>query len=120
VREDVGIVRRQRLELVRRADEGQAGYPCNTLGKGTRKLWRCVQSGADRSTALCQGIKVLYAFAQPRDAVRDLRGVTLEFLTERQWRCVLGVGAADLHDLRERALFPDELAVQFGKRRDQL
>jgi hypothetical protein len=60
---------------------------------------RRVEAGADGGAALRQfhqrGQGLLYA----RDAVLDLLGIAAELLAERQRRCILRVGAADLDDL---------------------
>ena len=52
-----------------------------------------------------------------RDAALDLRGVAGEFLAERERRCVLGVGAADLDDPRERPGLFLQRVLQMRQRR---
>src|SRR5207253_5743024 len=104
----------------RRAGEWQASDRGDAFCKRARELRRGVESGADSSAALRQWIKMAQAFTQSRDAVPDLGRVAGEFLTQRQRRGVLGMGAADFHDFRERTLLLDELTVKFGERWDQL
>ena len=101
-REHHRIVRGERLELVGRGDEGQAGDRGDPLGDLLGEADRRVEAGADGGAALRQ-------FASGRAASvsmrlideRDLRGIAGEFLAERQRRGVLRVGAADLDDVGE-------------------
>ena len=61
-----------------------------------------VEPGADRGAALGQRIELLQAACEPRDAGFHLGRVAGKFLAERERRGVLGMGAADLDDRRER------------------
>src|ERR1700733_10138664 len=79
-----------------------------------------VETGADRSAALRQRIKILYRSAQSLDAAADLGRVAGKLLTERQRRRILGVGTANLHDIRERILLCTQRAMQFIKRGNQV
>jgi hypothetical protein len=100
-----GVVRCERLELVLCAHEGQTcelGYPRgNELGE----LGLAVEPGAYRGAALRQRIKLLERGIEPCSAVPDLRRIARELLAERQRRCVLSVGAADLDDMGELFAF---------------
>ena len=58
--EDIGVVRRQRLELVRRADEGQAGDRGGALGEQAGEFRMRVEPGADRGAALRERIELLH------------------------------------------------------------
>ena len=79
-----------------------------------------IEAGADRGAALRQRIEILHRDVQPRDAALDLRGVAGKFLAERQRRRVLGVGAADLDDVRERLFLFAQRAQQFAQRRNEV
>ena len=63
VREHVGVVRRQRLELVRRGDERQPGERGDLLRERLGELRLGVEAGADRGAALRQRIELLAARA---------------------------------------------------------
>ena len=60
VHEDIGVVRGERLELVRRADEGQAGDRGDALGEQLGEFRLGVEAGADRGAALRQRIELLH------------------------------------------------------------
>jgi len=94
-------VRRERLEFVRSRLEREAGEIRHLLGKLFRKADFGVQAGADGGTALGQEIQALACFLEPLKTQIKLRGIAGKFLAERQWRRVLGVGAADLDDVLE-------------------
>ncbi len=66
------------------------------------------------------GNKFFHRAAQPRDAAFDLRGVAREFLSQRQRRCVLGVGSPDLDDFCERLFLLAQFAMQFAQGRNQV
>jgi hypothetical protein len=93
-------MRGQRLELVGRGGEGQAGDRRDLFGDQLGEADRRVEPGADRGAALRQLIEP--GSVELDALIRfDLRGVAGEFLAERQRRRVLGVGAADLDDVGE-------------------
>ena len=119
MREHDRVVRRQRFELVGRADEGQAGEPRDPLGDPLGELRLGVESGADRSAALRERIELLQAQPRADDPVLHLRRVAGEFLAERQRGRVLGMGAADLDDVRELLALALERALQMRQRRQQ-
>ena len=59
VREHVGVVRGERLELVGRGDEGQAGEARRSRRRsGSAKCGLGVEPGADRGAALRQRIEL--------------------------------------------------------------
>src|ERR1700730_13797942 len=114
-----GVVRCERLELVLCAHEGQTcelGYPRgNELGE----LGLAVEPGAYRGAALRQRIKLLEHGIEPCSAVPDLRRIARELLAERERRCVLSVGAADLDDMGELLCFFLQRLLQVRHRRDE-
>ena len=112
VGEDDRVVRGERLELVRRRDERQAGAR-RQLGRDPRaELRRRVQAGADRGAAERELAQVRQRGAQVRQAVVELGDPAGDLLAERQRRRVLQVGAADLDDV-------GELPGLLGERRAQ-
>ena len=66
MREHDRVVRGERLELVRRADERQAGERGDPLGDQPGELRLGVEAGADRGAALRQRIELLERRLQPR------------------------------------------------------
>ena len=98
--EDHGVVGGQRLELVGRRGEGQAGDLGDLLRHHVGEADRRVEAGADRRAALGQLHQHRQALLDARDAVLDLLGIAGELLAQGQRRGVLGVGAADLDDAR--------------------
>ncbi len=117
---DIGIVRSQRLEFVGGAGERQlgdfGGMFCEQFGEARLGI----EPGPDRGAALRQRIQILHRRAQPRDAALDLRGVTGEFLTERQRRRILRMGSTDLDDLGEGFFLLAQLAMQLLQGRNQV
>src|SRR3954466_11780581 len=96
VRKGIRAVRGQRLELVAGADKRQLGDGRHFSREQRGEARRRIQPGADGGAALCQWIKLLERDPVADDAALDLRSVTGKFLPEREWRRVLGMGAADL------------------------
>ena len=119
MRENQGIVRSERLELVRRRLKRQAGQfrdaICHRLGKALLRI----QSRADRRAALRQQIKPGERIADALAAERDLRGITGKLLAKRNRRCVLQMRAADLHDRGEFARFARQRILEPAERRQQ-
>ena len=70
-----GVMRRQRLELVGCAGEGQAGDLGDALGHLLGKAFRSVEPGADGDAALRQLHEVRQRRLDAPDAVLDLSGV---------------------------------------------
>ena len=99
--EGVGAVRGQRLELVARRHKRQPGDGRNLVREQRGKSRMRVETGAHRGAALRQRIELLERQPVADDAAVDLRGVAGEFLSQRQRRRVLGVGAPNLDDPRE-------------------
>ena len=64
-----------------------------------------VEPGADGGAALRQLEHVRQRRLDMALRVRELRDVARELLAQRERRGVLQVGAADLHDVRERRRF---------------
>ena len=120
MRKDIGVVGGQCFELVDGAGEWKPGDGRDVPGEQPRKSRFRIEAGADGGAALRERIEIPQPGAQPRDAALDLRGIAGELLAERQRRCVLGVGAADLDDLRERLFLALQRAMQLGQRRDQV
>ena len=95
-------MRGQRLELVGRGGEGQAGDRGDLGGDRLGEAHGRVEAGADRGAALRQLHTARQRLLDALDAVIDLLRVAGELLAQRQRRGVLHVGAADLDDVRER------------------
>jgi hypothetical protein len=93
------IMRGQRLELVGRSDEGQAGDLGDFFGNLFGKADRRVEAGADGGAALGEFAEAGQGHFDALDRGGDLCGIAGKFLAERQRRGVLGVGAADLDDV---------------------
>ena len=86
--------------------ERQARKVGDLLGEGLGKALRCVEPGADGRPTLGQAIDSRQHAFDPLDIVRELLGVTGEFLSERERRRVLQMRAADLDDLVPARLRP--------------
>ena len=112
-------MRSQRLEFVRRADEGQPGHAGDALGKEFGEAAIGIKPGADRGAALRQRIKLAQAELDPGDAGGDLRRIAGKLLAKRERRRILGVGAADLDDRRKRFGLARKLGVQMLQRRNK-
>ena len=119
MRVDERVVRRERLEFVRRGDERQAGHRRNALGEEFCELRLGIQPGADRGAALRQRIERFHRLAQTRHAGLHLRGIAGEFLAERERRRILRMGAADFHDFREFLFLLLQRRMQMRERRQQ-
>src|SRR6516162_108681 len=68
-------MRRERLELVQRANERQPGHAGDARGKQLGETRVGIQSGADRGAALRQRIKLAQAELEAGDAGGDLRRI---------------------------------------------
>ena len=96
MREHQSPVRSERLEFVRRADEGQAGHAGDGFGKQLSEAAIGIEAGADRGAALRQSVKLAQAELEPGDAGGDLRRIAGKFLTERERGRILRMRAPDL------------------------
>ena len=94
-----GVMGAQGLELVGGGLERQLGQGRHFLGEFFRKARLGVEAGADRRAALGQLVDRGQGLLDAADAVLDGRDIAGEFLAQRQWRGVLGVGTADLDDV---------------------
>jgi hypothetical protein len=117
---DRRILGRERLELVRRGDERQAGDPRHLLGEALGEARKAVEAGAHRRAALSELVQPRQGLLDPLDAVADLLGVAREFLTEGERRRVLEMGAADLDDLDEFVCLGLERGQKVLERRQEL
>ena len=68
MREHQSAVRRERLEFVRRADEGRPVMRATGFGEQLGETAIGIDSGADRGAALCQWVKLAQAELEPDDA----------------------------------------------------
>ena len=117
--EDHGVVRGERLELVRRRGEGKAGDRRDPVGDALGKAERRVEPGADGGAALGELHQHRQRLLDARDAVLDLRGVAGELLAEGERRRILRMGAADLDDLRPGLRLVVEGVAELLQRRDE-
>src|SRR5262249_34915884 len=100
--EYIGVVGGERLELVVCTRERKPGEIGHAPGKGRGEFGLRVEAGADSRATLGQWIKLMQRHLEPTDAALDLRGIAGKLLSQGQRCCVLGMGAADLHDAGER------------------
>ena len=111
------IVRRQRLELVGRGDEGKAGQ-VGDLGRDRdiEPLGR-VEAGADRGAALRELHHPVRRRLDPLTRQNQLRGIARKLLPQGERRRVLQMGAADLHDIvPRRDLRADRISQSLERR----
>ena len=109
-----GVVRGERLELVRCGDERQTGVARERVGNLLREFRVCVQARAHGGAAECEFGHVGQGVAYMLETVIDLRDPAGDFLTERERRGVLQVGAADLDDVVVGARFRVERVAQLA------
>ena len=93
------VVRALHGELVRRADERQAGQLGDLGGGRLGEARRGVDAGADRGAAEREAIDALQRVLDALEIVGQHAGIARPFLAERDRRRVLHVGAADLDDV---------------------
>ena len=117
---DHRVMGSERLKLVGRGDEGQAGDLGDLFGNLLGKADRRIEAGSDSGAALCQFVKARKRDLQALDGRGDLRGIAAEFLAKRQRRCILCVGAADLDDMRESLRLGVQGLVEVLERRDKV
>ena len=115
----IGVVRRQRLELVRRAHERQFRQLGDFRREQSRKSRVGIEPGADRRSALRERIELAQRMPEPLDARVHLGRITGKFLSEGQRSGVLQVGAADLDDAGECLGLFRQRRMQMRERRDQ-
>ncbi len=96
---DHRVVACQRLELVRRGDEGEAGQRRQLGGDILREAGARIQPGADGGPSLRQLIEAWQHRPDPRDAGLDLRGIARHLLAQADRSGVLQMGAPDLDDV---------------------
>ncbi len=96
---DHGVMGGQRLELVGRRFERQAGDGGDALRDAFGKANGRGKAGANGGAALGELHQGREGLLDPLNAVAGLAGVAGEFLTKGQGRRILGVGAADLDDV---------------------
>ena len=118
--EHIGVVGSQSLELVGGAAEGQFRDFGNVFCKQVSEFRLRIEPGADRCATLRQRVKISCRHSQPCDAALDLGCVAGKFLTERQRRRVLGMGPADLDDVRECLFLFAQRAVKLAQRRNEI
>jgi hypothetical protein len=112
-------VARQRLELVLRRAERQAGDARDIVGEQFRETVRRVEAGADGGAALGERVDVAERLFDAGQAQFQRGAVAGKLLAERQRRRVLGVGAADLHDIGELLFLRLGRGEHVVERRDQ-
>jgi hypothetical protein len=83
VREHVGIVGSQRLELVGGAGERQFRDSGSVFRKQPGEFWLRIEPSADRGATLRQRVQISYRRSQPGDPALDLGCVAGKFLTQR-------------------------------------
>ncbi len=113
------VMGRESFEFIRGGHERQAGQLRDLARNAAVPAHTGVQPGANGGAALCQLINIRQARFHPRDALFDLLGIAAELLTQRQRRCVLRMGAADLDDILEFFGFRDERGMQLFQPRQQ-
>ncbi len=116
---DQRVVRRERFELVGRRDESQAGDLAELGRDGGRELRVGVEPRSHRRLPSASSRKCGSASRRWRIAVIELGDISRELLTEREWRCVLKVGAPDLDDLGEGLGLLGQHVTQPGHARQQ-
>ena len=92
------VVHGERLELVRRRDEGQARFARHLIGEPLRKSGGGIEPGSDRGSALRKHVHARHRAFHTLHAIAHGRRVTGKFLAERHGGCILHVGSADLDD----------------------
>src|SRR5436305_7255268 len=119
MRDDEGLLRGNRLELVSRRGEAQARKLLYLLRKPLRELGVRVEPRADRGAALGEGMEPRQGRLDAGDAELHLRGVARELLAEGHGRRVLQMRAADLDDGREACGLLLERLLQMPQRRKE-
>ncbi|MNE27212.1 hypothetical protein D3C80_1206140 [compost metagenome] len=98
---DLGIARRQGLELVGGAHQGQAGLLCQGLGHRLGKAGGAVQTGTDRGAPQRQLTQMGQGGSEVTLPLRELGDPAGDLLTQGEGGGVLQVGAANLDDVVE-------------------
>ena len=115
-----GVVRGERLELVRRRDEFVACQLADLGCNGFCEALERVDAGAYGRTALGEHPQMWESGFDSFDAVGKLLDISRKLLAKGQWRRVLQVGAANLNEVFELlALFVQRIP-QACKCRQQL
>ncbi len=106
-------------ELVGHGDEGLAGDARDFLGEALGEAGGRVEPGSDRSAALGELQQVGGRALDAGDDGLHLGRVARELLAEGQRGRVLGMGAADLDDVRERRGLGLECVLEMGQAGNQ-
>ena len=114
------VVAGERLELVGRGHEGQAGQLRELRRHPHRELGMGVEAGAHGGAPERQLAHVGQRRLEVLQAVVELRHVARELLAQGQRRRVLQVGPADLHDVLEGLRLGVERVAEMPHARDDL
>jgi len=106
-------------ELVGPAEKRKTGEFRDPGHSRLGKAWRGIDSGADRRAAERKLVNAPERILDPFEIIAQHRGVAGPFLAERERRCVLHMGSADLYDIVPFGRFCRDGIAQFGHRRNQ-